>query len=115
MPFIKGQSGNPAGSPRKSLTLAEALRQHFTMAELMEIASGLLKSDDETIRFKTLALVWDRMFGKAMTTVEIVAAQPEARVDWSAVPAAKRNELLSAMAEVSQLAEVVDTDESVEH
>lgn len=117
MPFVPGQSGNPKGAPRKSLSLAEALRQRFPVEELLEVAAGLLASEDDNVRLKTLTLVWDRMFGKAPTVVEIASTGQDAKVDWSAVSADKRRQLLAAVSEVTQLATVVEAepDGSVEH
>jgi hypothetical protein len=79
MPFVKGTSGNPAGRLPVGQTLASALRDRLPVEKLVEVAETLLASDDESIRFKTLQLVFDRAHGKVLTTVEVTGEMSPAQ------------------------------------
>lgn len=90
MPWVKGQSGNPKGQPRRSAIMARLVRNATEDgATLVAFAVSVLKGEErETIvtkdgaevsipasmDHKIEALKWlaDRGFGKAVETVEIV-------------------------------------------
>lgn len=67
-PFKKGQSGNPAGRPKKVIDVAAIARDSSDKA--MTKLAKLIDSEDERIALQAAIAVLDRAVGKPKQTVE---------------------------------------------
>ena len=72
-PFQKGQSGNPAGRPRKGNTLAEAIRSGVSPEKIYQRVLEILASDDEKAAMQAANFLADRGWGKAPQTLEVTS------------------------------------------
>jgi adenine-specific DNA methylase len=67
-PWKKGQSGNPAGRPKKVVDVAALARDSSTKA--MEKLAKLVDSEDERVALQAAMAVLDRAVGKPKQSVE---------------------------------------------
>lgn len=128
--------GNPISRGGRPRGLARTLREEIdSYTHMMAAARAEGGSEEAVAGFRALArrlwdiamrgedkdslvaikIIYERTDGAPRQTVELVDEQPARRIDWSAVPEEKRKEMLRVHEEMRQLAEVVETDEAVEH
>lgn len=136
--------GNPANRGGRPKGLARILRDEIeqftkrmpTSLDVDPTSDG--KIPEETVRgFRALArrlwtiamvgedkdslvaikIIYERTDGAPRAVVALETEQPGARIDWSAVPVEKREQLLQAHREMRELAQVVevDDDSATEH
>ncbi len=80
MPFKKGQSGNPAGRPKKGHTLSDAIEKALTTKDVHKGSSKITRNQaiaevltQEALKgnLKAIDMVLDRMEGKPMQKQEV--------------------------------------------
>src|ERR1700753_537062 len=79
MPFVKGQSGNPAGRPKLEHDVAKLAKQHGPAA-IRRLAEWM-ESDNAKASVQAAQALLDRGFGKALQTVEHSGAVTMRRAD----------------------------------
>ena len=69
MPFVKGQSGSPAGRSKADLSIRDAARLHgeAAIAKLVEF----LGCDDRRVALAAAQALLDRGFGKPAQSIEL--------------------------------------------
>lgn len=80
MPWVKGQSGNAKGAPRRSNALARVVRQKTRDGEeLVEFALEMLRNEKMDPAHRIDARNWlaDRGWGKAVEHIEIAEERLE--------------------------------------
>jgi hypothetical protein len=79
MPFAKGQSGNPAGRPRKGKTFTETLHKYLNKKgedgrknhdALCETLINLALNGDDKTQIPAIKYIMDRIDGKPAQTVD---------------------------------------------
>lgn len=70
-PFVKGQSGNPAGRPKKAVDVSSLALDSSDKA--MRKLAKLVDSDDDRVALQAAIAVLDRAVGKPKQTTEVKA------------------------------------------
>ena len=74
MPFAKGQSGNPAGRPKKGTAMADALRAALTPQAKAKVLKALVQKAQEG-DIAAIKLVFERTDGAVPQPVEHTGAE----------------------------------------
>jgi len=69
--FIKGESGNPNGAPKKEQALTELLKEKANKDELVKRLLVMAKKDLAALKY-----VFDRIDGKPRETLETIIETP---------------------------------------
>lgn len=72
MPFQPGQSGNPAGRPKKDSWLTELAQAYGP--EALDLLVQQMRSDNPAIAQKAASLLLERGFGKPRQSVEMTGS-----------------------------------------
>lgn len=74
MTFAKGQSGNPAGRPKRGTALADALRKELTPQARAKVVKALIKKAQEG-DLAAIKLVFERLDGAVPQSLEHTGAE----------------------------------------
>lgn len=80
MPWVKGQSGNVKGAPKRANSLARKIREATKDgAELVEFALKVMRDESAPLEARQEEKAWlaDRGWGKAVEHIEIEESKPE--------------------------------------